>query len=76
MPSTNELKPEYEEKQVNIMGDMLCIPVCKPIYVLPSLPAFVGFFVDAATPGERPCRLEEVATNCEGHKVVARFRKD
>lgn len=45
--------------------------------MIPDRPAFAGFFVDAGTPGERPCHLEDVATKIdEGHKVVARFRKE
>lgn len=40
-------------------------------------PNFVGFFVDAGTPGERRVMLDDVATAIrEGKTVVARFVKE
>jgi hypothetical protein len=74
--------PEYEDKAIFTEDDSDWLWSYTPqgeklaIQHMTGRKKFAGFFVDAATPGERPCRLEEVATNCEGHKVVARFRKD
>lgn len=69
---------EYEDCEVFLCGGTLGIdkPTFKPLYSLPGLPGFVGFFRDKASKSQT-CSLEYIATKIrKGHKVYARFQKD
>jgi hypothetical protein len=37
-----EFEPEYEDREICVRENMLCLPLGKPIYSLPAWPHFVG----------------------------------
>jgi hypothetical protein len=70
-------KSESTKDILPFLDSTLILRTFLNIHVVVSISTFVDFFVDAGTPGERPCRPEEVATKIrEGYKVVARFVKE